>query len=209
MYFDENLILKNIKFTFSNYQLNLGYFDNFFTVLCFLLFINAFNMLDGINGQASSYAIFILFVFALSKIELYFLLIPLMFFLIFNLKGKMFLGDSGTILIGFIFSYFFIKTHNSFELFFSDEIFLIMMIPGFELLRLAISRIIKKKHPFEPDNNHIHHNMKKKIDTKKSFLLIQLILIFPYALYLIFTSTILSFILGLIVYTFTIKLISR
>ena len=59
----------------------------------------------------------------------------------------MFLGDSGTMLLSFILSYFFIKSANVSGILYSDEIFLIMMIPGFELLRLAITRILKKKTP--------------------------------------------------------------
>ena len=54
----------------------------------------------------------------------------------------MFLGDSGTILLGFVISYFFIKSYNLGFKIYSDEIFLIMMIPGFELVRLAIQEII-------------------------------------------------------------------
>ena len=207
MYFDENLIINNINFTFSTSQLNLGLFRYFFTILCFLLFINAYNMLDGINGQASSYAIFILTIFVSLKIELYFLLIPLLFFLILNFKGKMFLGDSGTMLIGFILGYFFVKLHNINKIFISDEIFLIMMIPGFELLRLAFTRIIQKKHPFRPDNNHIHHYLQKKFSFKKTYLIVQGILILPYFLYLLFDNTIVSFIISLILYTFVINII--
>ena len=166
-------------------------------------------MLDGINGQASSYSVFILIIFVLSKIDLYFLLIPLLFFLIFNLKGKMFLGDSGTMLVGFIISYFFIKTANSYEIFFSDEIFLIMMIPGFELLRLAVTRIIKKKHPFKPDTNHIHHYVQKKFDFKKTFFIVQIVLTLPFISYLLLDNIILSFIIGSSVYISVIKLFTK
>ena len=69
----------------------------------------------------------------------------------------MFLGDSGTILLGFIISYFFIKSYNMGPRISSDEIFLIMMIPGFELVRLAVQRLYHKRHPFSPDDKHIHH----------------------------------------------------
>ena len=209
MFFDESLIITDVKIKFSDHQLNLGSLSYFFTVLCFLLFINAYNMLDGINGQASSYSVFILIIFVLSKIDLYFLLIPLLFFLIFNLKGKMFLGDSGTMLVGFIISYFFIKTANSYEIFFSDEIFLIMMIPGFELLRLAVTRIIKKKHPFKPDTNHIHHYVQKKFDFKKTFFIVQIVLTLPFISYLLLDNIILSFIIGSIVYISVIKLFTK
>jgi hypothetical protein len=37
-----------------------------------------------------------------------------------------------------------------------------MMLPGIELIRLAVSRILKKKNPFSADNNHIHHILLRK-----------------------------------------------
>ena len=80
----------------------------------------------------------------------------------------MFMGDSGTMLLAFIISYLFIKSHNSYGKFYADEIFLIMMIPGIELVRLAVSRLLNKKHPFSPDRNHIHHIMLNKFNFTKN-----------------------------------------
>ena len=66
-----------------------------------------------------------------------------------------------------------------------DEIFLIMMIPGFELLRLAIHRIVKKKHPFKADRNHIHHLIIDKKGYIFTLIIIQLLFCSPYLLNLI------------------------
>ena len=121
----------------------------------------------------------------------------------------MFLGDSGTMLLGFVMSYFFIKSYNLDGILYSDEIFLIMMIPGFELLRLAITRLIKKKHPFKPDNHHIHHYMIKKFGYLKSYFIIQLLLIIPYLTYLIFFNSIISFVVSLTIYILTMILIQK
>ena len=113
----------------------------------------------------------------------------------------MFLGDSGTMLIAFIVSYFFIKSHNLYNKFFSDEIFLIMMIPGFELLRLAVTRIYKKKHPFSPDRNHIHHLMISKFGFLKSFLAIQILLVLPFLSYMLISNSIIVLSISLIMYS--------
>ena len=116
MYFDNDLIIKEINFSFTNYILDFRSIDYFVTILCFLLFINSFNMIDGINGQASSYALFVVLIFLVMGINVTFFisfLIPICFFLFFNLKGKMFLGDSGTMLIAFI-----IFTKNFFPMIF-------------------------------------------------------------------------------------------
>ena len=209
--FDKDLIIKNITFTFTDF---IFYFHNlsfFFTILCFLLFINSLNMLDGINGQAASYTIFISLIMFFLNINANFfigLIIPLSIFLYFNFKDKMFLGDSGTILLGFIISYFFIKSYNLGFRIYADEIFLIMMIPGFELLRLAIQRLVKNKHPFSPDNNHIHHLMINKTNFLNSYLAIQSFLIFPFLSYLLIVNSIFSLVISLIFYVLIIKILS-
>ena len=179
----------------------------FFYCIMFLLFINSFNMLDGINGQAASYSVYISLIFLFLEINLIFfliLIITLLIFLYNNFKNKMFLGDSGTILLGFVISYFFIKSYNMGFKIYSDEIFLIMMIPGFELVRLAIQRIYKKRHPFSPDNNHIHHLIIRKIGFIKSYILIQFLLIFPFIFYLIIGNSIISLLVSSIIYSFLI-----
>ena len=212
MFFDDNLVIKYIDFSFTNFRLEFFSFSYFITILCFLLFVNSFNMLDGINGQATSYSLFIIILFLTLKIYSFLfalLLISLIFFLYFNFKEKMFLGDSGTMLLSFILSYFFIKSANVSGILYSDEIFLIMMIPGFELLRLAITRILKKKHPFKPDNNHIHHYMMDRFSFLKSFIIIQLLLIMPYIIYLFFSSSIASLIISFTTYSLVLVFIKK
>ena len=49
----------------------------------------------------------------------------------------------------------------------SDLVFLFLCIPGYDLLRLAIVRILNKTHPFGGDQNHIHHILIKKLDILK------------------------------------------
>ena len=116
----------------------------------------------------------------------------------------MFLGDSGTLLIGFIISYFFIKSYNNNNIFYSDEIVLIMLIPGFELLRLAIFRIFKKKHPFKADRNHIHHLILKKHKFLNTFIIIQILFILPYVLFSYLDNSIIILIFTFILYSLII-----
>ena len=126
MFLDKDLTIKHVNFSFSSFIFDLNNFGIFFTILCFLLFINSFNMLDGINGQAASYSIYILILFIFYNVNLFLsinLILVLLIFLYFNFKDKIFLGDSGTILLGFIISYFFIKSFNLGANILSDEIF--------------------------------------------------------------------------------------
>lgn len=202
---DKNLLIKNLIFSFSDSSINLGIFSYFITLLCFLLFINAFNMLDGINGQSTSYLIFIFLILILKNILVIFstlMIINLIFFLILNFKNKAYLGDSGTLLAGYLISYIFVKNYNAniYKDFFVDEIFLIMSIPGFELLRLALKRILEKNHPFKGDQSHIHHLLCNKFDVKIAYLIVQFLLIFPYVIYFFSKSFYISFLSSIFLY---------
>jgi UDP-GlcNAc:undecaprenyl-phosphate GlcNAc-1-phosphate transferase len=213
MHFDENILLKNINLSFTNYTLHLRNLSYFVTLICFLLFINAFNMLDGINGQVTLYAIFIFVILIFNQVlPLYISLLVIMFlfFLVLNLKNKAFLGDSGSLPLGYMISYIFLRSYNNFgDIFLADEIFLIMSIPGYELLRLAIQRIINKKHPFFPDNNHIHHLLIKKYKPLKTMFIIQLILVAPYFFYLLTHNFFFSFLFSLIIYVLVIYIFNK
>ena len=61
LFVDENLIINRINFSFYDSTFFLDNFAIFFTTFCFLVFINAFNMFDGINLQSSIYSLFIFF----------------------------------------------------------------------------------------------------------------------------------------------------
>jgi UDP-N-acetylmuramyl pentapeptide phosphotransferase/UDP-N-acetylglucosamine-1-phosphate transferase len=203
LFLDNDILLKNLNFTYFDYSLNLSNYSYFFTVFCFLLFINAFNMLDGIDGQAATYFLFIMLLFLSKAILIYLVFVfttYALFFLRLNFKNKTFLGDSGSLPLAFIISYLFIKSYNLGYKFSIEEIFLIMSVPGYELLRLAISRILNKKHPFEADNLHLHHLILVKKKFVKTFLIIQFLLISPYILLHLSNSFLFSLFANLLIY---------
>jgi UDP-GlcNAc:undecaprenyl-phosphate GlcNAc-1-phosphate transferase len=170
-----NLIIKSLNFSFYKNSINIQEISYFFTILAFLLFINSFNMFDGINLQSVSYSIFILIIFYIkSNFNLFYMLLifPLLIFFYLNYKNKCFLGDNGTLLLSFVFSFLFVDFHNNKKLLFADEIFLIMLIPGLDMLRLFIVRVIKGLNPFYPDRNHVHHLLIKKFDSKISLIIL-------------------------------------
>jgi UDP-GlcNAc:undecaprenyl-phosphate GlcNAc-1-phosphate transferase len=112
---NNNFSINNIYISFLDKKILLGQFSLFFTILCCLLFINAFNMLDGINISAGIYASFLLvFLYLHQNNILYIILITsLLFFLIKNCQNKLFLGNNGSYLLGFILSYFFINLNRT------------------------------------------------------------------------------------------------
>ena len=63
---NNNFLISELKFSFSEKSVSLGTYSIFFTILCIALFINAFNMFDGINLQSGFYSLFF-FIFFLLK----------------------------------------------------------------------------------------------------------------------------------------------
>jgi UDP-GlcNAc:undecaprenyl-phosphate GlcNAc-1-phosphate transferase len=200
---EPNLVIYNLNFSLFKYSLNLGAYSLLFTTMCFLLFINAFNMFDGIDLQSGLYSLFIIIIlFILNQylfIYLYFV-IQIIFFLILNFKKKTFMGDSGSLLLSTLISFLIIKTYKTENSLYSEDIFLLMLIPGIDLLRLAILRIVRKKHPFKADNEHLHHYLSSKFSLIKTTIIIQSLIIIPALVGIFFNISYLAIILSLVIY---------
>ena len=163
-------------------KIYLNNYSIFFTVLSLLLFQNAMNMIDGINGLSGSIFL-IIFIFIATKIGFssFFILIifVIIIFLIFNIMNKIFMGDAGIYFLSMLSGLIIIDMSNN-NLIYSEEIFLLMMLPGIDMLRLFFLRIINKKNPFNPDKLHIHHMLFNKLKSKaKTVLTIIMIYGFP------------------------------
>ncbi len=183
IFIDEELNIQIIYLSVIENKFSIGSLSYFWTVLCFLLFINALNMFDGINLQVGIYSLFLFIYLILFHDYLNnFLLIvcfSLICFSFLNFFSKSFLGNSGSYLLGFLIGYIYIKTYNLEGNIFADEIVLLMIIPGLDLIRLFFMRLFKKKHPFSPDRGHIHHYFLKKYNNIQTFLIISLIIWLP------------------------------
>lgn len=207
IFFDNNLLLDELRFTFTSKTYNLGFFSYFFTLLCILLFVNAFNMFDGINLQCGIYALLIFIILNLNYLDAIIfngLIISIVTFLYLNFKNKCFLGNNGSHLISFIISFYFIKGYNAGIEFRADSIFIVMMIPGFELLRLAVTRAINKKHPFEADKNHLHHLLIAKLNFYKTTIIQQSLIFLPILFSFFIINNFLIIIAALLTYIFLI-----
>ncbi|MDC3037769.1 undecaprenyl/decaprenyl-phosphate alpha-N-acetylglucosaminyl 1-phosphate transferase [Candidatus Pelagibacter sp.] len=207
-------IIDDFKITFLNFEqeeigkIYIGKYSLFFSVLCILLFQNAMNMIDGLNGLSGS--IFLLItIFILSKTglntELLLIVILLIIFLIFNLSNRVFLGDAGIYFLSTYLAINIIMISNN-DLIYSEEIFLIMMVPGIDMFRLFVLRILNKKNPFKPDKFHLHHLVQNKFKSNLKTLIFLLLLYGTPVLLAIFTQikTIMLIISGAILYFLTI-----
>ena len=157
---DNDLNLKILYFSFVDKRILLENFSTIFTIFSVFIFINALNMYDGSDGQLGIYSIIFLTYLAYKLNSVYYLsfILPLIFFLILNLKKKTFAGNSGSYFLGFLLSFIIVKIYNFDKKYlFCDEVVLLMFFPVIDLTRLFFYRIYNNKYPFSGDRNHLHH----------------------------------------------------
>ena len=139
--------------------------------------INAINMIDGVDGFSSGYGIMACFNFAAVLITVKqpvwsclavittSALIPFFFHNVFGIKTKMFIGDGGTMVLGFLMTILFLGINSPIRgtILESHGIgvialtMAILCIPLFDTLRVMIVRILRGRSPFKPDKSHLHH----------------------------------------------------
>jgi UDP-GlcNAc:undecaprenyl-phosphate GlcNAc-1-phosphate transferase len=208
---NESFILRELYFiTLDKKYSIVGNWSVFFTILCLLLFINSVNLMDGINGLAniiiSCWLLYLLLIDDNNLTEIFSILIWFLFlnsYFIYN--GKYFIGNSGSLFYASLIGMFAIYNYNTmFENQKSptvEEIFILFMIPGYDMLRLFIERILKGKNPFSGDRNHLHHFLIKIFTLKKTLIIYTSITMLPILLnYYLNISEIIIIISSLIVY---------
>lgn len=143
--------------------ISLGRFTIVLTILSLVALINAINMADGKNGLVTGLCFgfsLILLVGARSDLApVISILVGATFALfLFNLNGKIFLGDGGSYGLAALIGMFAIYVYQrSDTLVSADQIGLMFMLPVGDVARLMIARARAGKSPFEPDRNHLHH----------------------------------------------------
>ncbi|WP_235854041.1 MraY family glycosyltransferase [Mucilaginibacter terrenus] len=158
---------------------DLSYFESAaISILFIILIVNAFNLIDGIDGLAGTTCVIvngtftILFVY-MKRYELAAISLAIVGavigFLRFNITpAKIFMGDTGSLLIGLISAVMALQfieankltANNSPAIYSAPAVaFAILIGPIFDTLRVFILRIAKGTSPFGADRNHIHHRM--------------------------------------------------
>jgi len=147
------------------------------SVFVLIILTNAYNLIDGLDGLAGTIGIIILgfygaWFFVIGSTALGYIAFcfsgALLAFLFFNWQpSRIFMGDTGALMIGLLISYMsiqFIKANyelpdqNLYR--FSSSVataICILIIPVFDTLRVIILRLRKFQSPFRADKNHIHH----------------------------------------------------
>lgn len=174
--FSDNFFVKNLNLE-SKILLSTA-----ITILCYQLLIHAFNMADGHDGIASLMATTWLFYIYFTKNNFQFLvpfITVLLLFIYFNLKSKIFLGDSGNYFLSTLLASLIILNNNNDKNFLAEEIFIILMLPGIDMLRLFFIRVKNKKNPLIGDKKHLHHLLFKKFNKNITTLIYFLLFITP------------------------------
>jgi UDP-GlcNAc:undecaprenyl-phosphate/decaprenyl-phosphate GlcNAc-1-phosphate transferase len=185
----ENLALQQIG-DYNYFKVELGSFVIPFTLMCVLLLINAFNYFDGIDGTLgfTSISVLIILYFLIPnqnfQLFLILILIPLAMFLCFNFSlfklPKLFLGDSGSLLIGFVIAFVLIYLANQ-NLTHPILLAWSVVIFVYEFLSIHLIRLKNKKDPLKAGQDHLHHlllNNTKSIFLTNFFISIMNIILF-------------------------------
>jgi UDP-GlcNAc:undecaprenyl-phosphate GlcNAc-1-phosphate transferase len=184
---NNEFLINNLYFKSFNKKIEFTEGALFLTILCILLFINSLNLLDGINGLANLAALlYLVYLNFFIGQDLILINIPLCILLLLNFypiyKGKYFIGNNGSLFLGIILSLITIKIYNESSLtniIAVEEIFILFAIPGYDMFRLFIERIINNKNPFFGDLQHLHHYLLFNYKLTKSLLIYIFIICLP------------------------------
>jgi len=173
MVFGANLHIDSVGNILGNGPLILaGAFGTIFTIVCIIGVINAANMIDGIDGLAAS--VLLITFLGMGSLAISHDRMPsasmlaiscgaLLGFLCFNArvlfaKAKVFMGDAGSMMMGFILAWFFITLTQGSEAPVSPVVAgWLFGLPLIDTVAVMIGRVRRKKSPFKPGRDHLHH----------------------------------------------------
>jgi UDP-GlcNAc:undecaprenyl-phosphate/decaprenyl-phosphate GlcNAc-1-phosphate transferase len=149
------------------------------SVFVFIVIINSFNLIDGIDGLASGVGIIIAFLlgvwfyrtdnylYTVVSFSLVGSLVAFFYFNVFSKKHKIFLGDTGSEIVGFILGLILVRFLQLEAIEEGPAVMestpalaiSLFIIPLFDTLRVFSIRISQGKSPFKADQQHIHHRL--------------------------------------------------
>jgi UDP-N-acetylmuramyl pentapeptide phosphotransferase/UDP-N-acetylglucosamine-1-phosphate transferase len=150
------------------------------TIFVIVFIVNAINLIDGIDGLSASVSFIalagFLFCFMQAELKAYSMLIASMMgvlvpFFYFNIWGnekkkqKIFMGDSGSLTLGFILAFLYVKVtmNNPRVMPFSETSIILanslLIVPALDVVRVSLVRFKHHQPMFKADKNHIHHKL--------------------------------------------------
>lgn len=144
-----------------------------------IVFINAFNLIDGIDGLAAGLSIFSAsvfgvwfflsghFEFSIVSFSLVGALMGFYYYNVYGTKNKIFMGDTGSLILGTVmavlvieFNEFNIDRSAPYAILSAPAVsFGILIYPLMDTLRVFAIRVLQRKSPLSADKNHTHHRL--------------------------------------------------
>lgn len=141
-----------------------------FTLLCLIGLLNAVNMADGKNGVVIGMGLVWSAVLALHLPPA---MLPVLaavagalaVLFVFNMGGRLFLGDGGSYALSALFGLLSILAYNhGFESWRADDAALLFAVPVLDTIRLMVVRLARGRSPFDGDRDHLHHHLHARLD---------------------------------------------
>lgn len=156
------------------YQPVLSYFV---IVFWFLIVMNALNFIDGIDGLSSGVSLIIIFMFGLTNSTFFtismLIVVSIIGFMLHNGSAKkIYLGDNGSMLLGYIIAFFLGYEYFRESLYFYPVPFIFVFIILYDLVFVVMDREIRGVKFWKPEKNHLHHRILRKGYNQKQTLLI-------------------------------------
>lgn len=153
--------------------------DALLTIAAVVLTVNAFNLIDGVDGLCSGLGTIILttlgilfiyyqlFVYAMFAFGMVGVLIAFFQYNVLGTRLKVFMGDTGSLTLGYMIVFLglkFVNLENTtfIALGLNSTLAILaglLFVPVFDTCRVFVSRISRGKSPFFPDKNHVHHKL--------------------------------------------------
>lgn len=179
------IVLGNMRFSSLHGFLGIHAIPYFLSVIITLfvmiVIINCFNLIDGIDGLAGGMSIitsltFGIWFYLVGDYEFVALIaamigavVPFVYFNVWGTKNKIFMGDTGSLLLGLLMSVLVIRFNElniqpiaTYGVSAAPAVsFGILIVPLYDTLRVFTARLLQGKSPFSPDRGHVHHRLLK------------------------------------------------
>jgi UDP-N-acetylmuramyl pentapeptide phosphotransferase/UDP-N-acetylglucosamine-1-phosphate transferase len=177
------IILGDVRFTSLHGFLGINHIpylaSSLLTFFVFIVIINGFNLIDGIDGLATGVGVIASLIFGtwfylVGDYEYTVIaatmagsLIAFFWFNVYSIKYKIFMGDTGSLLVGLFMAVMAVR-FNELNIVPSNNWFIhaapavsfaILIVPLFDTIRVFVIRIFQGKSPFKADTNHVHHRL--------------------------------------------------
>ena len=197
---DPTFNVRVLDFNIPPLTLGLGtwWLAVFFTIICCVGLLNSINMADGKNGLVLGLSLGWLSILAIRAVGPVLPLIGLfagvmMVLFVFNMRGKLFLGDGGAYAIATGVGLLAIMIYNTpgtytLRAISADELVLLFVVPVADSFRLTYKRVRQGRSPMSADRDHLHHHLQDKFGWPKGLYVYWILALLPSAFYLALTS---------------------